>query len=157
MNLVDPHSVHVGQGFNVRVAGQKLRLKTPHLAGGSSLSFDGLAANNPPHGRIASQTVGVVHVVVPAKASKHRLTELPRHVVPSVLAGTAVFEKFPDHLGQAKGIVKLPIGEQSGVRRDLGTVEFKLQAAVEIDPQMGGSGYTRRVTRGSPVVMMVLH
>jgi hypothetical protein len=36
-------------------------------------------------------------------------------------------------------------------------VELKLQSAVEIDPQMGFSGFTRRVTWGSSVVMMVLH
>jgi len=36
-------------------------------------------------------------------------------------------------------------------------MEFKLEATVEIDPQMGFSGFTRRVTRGAPIVMMVLH
>jgi hypothetical protein len=36
-------------------------------------------------------------------------------------------------------------------------MEFKLEATVEIDPQMGSSGVTRRVTRGWPVVMMVIH
>ena len=50
MDLVDPHPVHAGQGFNVRVACQKLRLEAPHLAAGRSLSFDGLASNNPAHG-----------------------------------------------------------------------------------------------------------
>ena len=39
----------------------------------------------------------------------------------------------------------------------LGAVEFQLQAAVKIDPQMRLSGFTRRVIRVSPVVMMVLH
>ena len=58
----------------------------PHLAGGRSLSSDGLATNNPPHGRITSETVGVVYVLITTKATKHRLTELPRHAVPSVLA-----------------------------------------------------------------------
>ena len=52
-----------------------------------------------------------------------------------VLAGTAVLEKAPGNLGQAKGIVKLPIGEKSSVGSDLGTVELKLQAAVKIEPQ----------------------
>ena len=33
MNLVDPHPVHVGQGFNVLVGGQKLCLEATHLAG----------------------------------------------------------------------------------------------------------------------------
>jgi len=36
-------------------------------------------------------------------------------------------------------------------------MEFKLEATVEIDPQMGFSGFTRRVTRGSTVVMLVLY
>jgi len=36
-------------------------------------------------------------------------------------------------------------------------MEFKLEATVKFDPQMGLSGFTRRVTRGWPVVMMVLH
>jgi len=36
-------------------------------------------------------------------------------------------------------------------------MEFKLQATVEIDPQLGFSGVTRRVTRGWPTVMIVLH
>ena len=47
MNTVDPCSAHVGQGFNVCISRQKLCLKTPHLAGGRSLSFDGLTTNNP--------------------------------------------------------------------------------------------------------------
>jgi hypothetical protein len=67
------------------------------------------------------------------------------------------WKRPPGNLAQAKGIVKLPIGEQSGVRSDPGTVELQLHAAVEIDPQMGVSGFTRRVTRGWFVVMLVSH
>jgi hypothetical protein len=51
-----------------------------------------------------------------------------------VLAYTTVLEKTPGNLGQAKGIVKLPVGEKSSVGSDLGTVELKLQSTVEIDP-----------------------
>jgi hypothetical protein len=36
-------------------------------------------------------------------------------------------------------------------------VKFELQATVEIDPQMWLSGFTRLLTRVSPVAMMVLH
>jgi hypothetical protein len=50
-------------------------------------------------------------------------------------------ENIPGNLGQAKGIVKLPIGDQPGVRGNPGTVtrraasaKFQLQAAVEINP-----------------------
>ena len=49
MNTVDPCPAQVGQGFEVYISPQKLSLKSPHRAGGRSLSFDGLAANNPPH------------------------------------------------------------------------------------------------------------
>ena len=66
--------------------------------------------------------------------------------MPSVLAGTAVLENSPGNLGQAKGIVKLPIRQQPAVRGNLGTVKLQLQAAVEINPQRGLSAFTRRVT-----------
>ena len=157
MHTVDPNAGKVGQCGKVLVAGQVLRLEASHLGGGSGLSFDGLAADNPAHGRITAKTVGVVHVFITAKASKHRLTKQSRHAMPSIFAGTAVLQKTPGPLAQAKGIVKLPIGEQSGVRCDPGTVELQLQATVEIDPQMGVFGFTRRVTRGWLVVVLVSH
>ena len=94
---------------------QKLRLEASRPAGRSGLYFDGLATDNPTRGRITPQTVGGVHVFIAAKASEDRLTEPPRPAVPSILAGTAVLEKAPGRLGQAKGIVKLPVGEQSSV------------------------------------------
>ena len=50
-----------------------------------------------------------------AKTAKEGLAELPDHAVPPVLAGTAILEMALGNLGQAKGIVKLPVGEQSGV------------------------------------------
>ena len=93
-----------------------------------------VAADDPPHGRITSEAVGVVYIFVAAKTTKHRLTKLPRHAVPSVLAGTAVLENIPGNFSQAKGIVKFPVAEQPGVRSNLGTMEFKLQATVKIDP-----------------------
>ncbi len=147
MNLVDPRPAHVGQGFNVHIACQKLRLEACHLAGGCSLSFNGFATNNPTHGGITAQTVGVVHVVVATKTAKEGLAELPDHAMPPVLAGTTVLEKTPGNLGQAKGIVKLPIGQKSSVGSDLGTVELKLQPTVEIQPQNPTSRFTRRVSR----------
>ena len=121
------------------IARQKLRLEPPHLAGGRGLSFDGLAADNPPHGGITSKTLGVVHILITANTSKQRLAEQASHAVPPILAGTAVLENIPGNLGQAKGIVELPIGEKSSVGSDLGTMEFEFEAAVEIDPQMGVS------------------
>ena len=89
------------------IARQKLRLEPPHLAGGRGLSFDGLAADNPPHGGITSKTLGVVHILITANTSKQRLAEQASHAVPPILAGTAVLENIPGNLGQAKGIIKL--------------------------------------------------
>ena len=104
-----------------------------------------MAADDPPHGGITAQTVGVIHVVVATKTAKEGLAELPDHAMPPVRAGTAVLEKTPGNLGQAKGIVKLPIGEKSSVGSDLGTVELKLQAAVEYEPQNPRFRFTHRV------------
>ena len=84
-------------------------------------------------GQRKSDIAAVVHDLG-AKTAKKRLAELPDHAMPPVLAGTAVLEKTPGNLGQAKGIVKLPIGEKSSLGSDLGTVELKLQSTVEIDP-----------------------
>ena len=105
------------------------------LADMNGVWIDRVRDRRPSHGRITSETVGVVHVVIAANTPKCRLTELTHHAVPSVLAGTAVLGNILGNLGQAKGIVKLPIGEQPGVRGDLGTVKFRLQAAVKIDPK----------------------
>ena len=153
MNTVDPNARKLRQCGKVLVAGQKFGLKASHLAGGSCLPFDGLAADDPPHCRITSQTVGVVHVFIAAKASKDRLTELPCHAMPPVLAGPAVLEMIAGNVSQAKSIVKLPVGKQPSIRADLGTVKFQPQTAVEIDPQTGLSGFTRWVTRDAFVMM----
>ena len=137
VNTVDPNPVHVGQSFNICIGRQKFRLEPPHLAGGCSLSFHGFAANNPTHGGITSQTLGIIHVFITANASKQRLAELTRHAVPSILAGTAVLKDSPGNLCQAKGVIKLSIGEEPTVGGNLGTVELQLQSAVKIDPQRG--------------------
>ena len=115
MHTLDPNAGKVGQRGKVLVADQVLRLEASHLAGGSGLSLDRLASDNLAHGRITSQTVGVVHVFIAAKASKNGLAEQPDHAMLSILASTTVLEKTPGPLAQAKGIIKLPIAEQSSV------------------------------------------
>ena len=116
-----------------------------HLARGRSLSFDGPATNNPPHGGIKSESVSVVHVFISIKATKHRLTKLSHYAVPSVLTSTAVLENILGNLGEAKSIVKLPISEHPVIRGDLRTMEFKIQAVVKIDPKAVPFRFTHRV------------
>jgi len=143
MNPIDPYLVHVGQGFNVRVGGQKLRLEASHLAGGRSLSCDNLAADDPPHDRIGAEPVGIVHVVVATKTAKEGLAELPNKTVASFLPMTGVGEHVPGHVGQPESIIQFPLRQQPGVGSDRGSVELKLQPTVEIKTQSPASRFTR--------------
>jgi hypothetical protein len=45
---------------------------------------------------------------------------------------------------QAKGIIEVPKGEETGVGRDLGTVELQLETVIEGDPESGIVVFTRR-------------
>ncbi len=65
-----------------------------------------------------AKAVGVIDILVPGKAAEHRLPELRRQGVAIVLAGPQVGQHLPGHLGQAKGIIQFPEGEQPGIRRD---------------------------------------
>ena len=61
-----------------------------------------------------------------------------------------------DGISQAEGIVKLPVGEQPGIRGDLGTVEFKLQSTVKNDPKAPRFRFTHRVCHSSPLKKALL-
>ena len=82
-----------------------------------------------------SQAVGVVDVLVAGETAEHRLTKQSRHRVLAVLAGARIDKPVASDVRQAEGVIEFAIGEQSGVGGDPGTVELKLQAAVEIEPQ----------------------
>ena len=84
------------------------------------------------------------------QGAQNGLTKLlSRHAVPSTPRscryGWPVLENTLGHLSQAEGIVKLPVGEQPGIRGDLGTVEFKLQSTVKNDPKAPRFRFTHRV------------
>ncbi len=116
-----------------------------------------LAADDPPHGGIAAQTVGVVHVVVATKTTKEGLAELPDKSVATVLSTTGVRECVPGNLGQSDRIIQFPVRQQPSVGSDLGTVELKLQAAVKIEPQNPHFPFTHRVSHintQNPTIML---
>ena len=94
-----------------------------------------MAADDPAHDRVEAEPVGIVHVVVPAKASENGLAELPDKTVATVLSTTGVGESVSGNLGQSDRIIQFPVRQQPGVGSDLGTVEFKLQPTVKIQPQ----------------------
>ena len=145
MYMIDPRPVQVCQGSNVVAGGQELCLEAAHLTCRSRPLGDGMTADNPSHGRVVPEAVGVVHVLVAAEPSKRGLTKQTGHPVLTVLPSPRVYKPLPGNLCQTKGIVKLSIGEQPSIGRDLGTVEFQLQAAVKTDPQRGLFAFTRRV------------
>ena len=101
--------------------------------------------DDPPHDRVEAEPVGVVHVVVAAKASENGLAELPDHAMLPVLAGTTVGKNIASHRSKFNGGIKLSIGEQTGVSSDLGPVELQLQTAVKIDPKAPLFRFTRLV------------
>ncbi|EDP63203.1 hypothetical protein BAL199_30537 [alpha proteobacterium BAL199] len=104
-----------------------------------------------------AEAVGVVDIFVPGKPTEHRLPELGDQGVAVVLAGPAVGQHLPGHLGQTEGIIEFPEGEQSGIGGDPGAVEFQLEAAVKSDPQIGRSRFTRRHLHIQPVESSVMH
>jgi len=105
MNLVDPSAGKIGKRGEIFLAGQNLRLEAPHLTARGSLFRDSMAADDPPHNRVEAQTVGIVHVVVAAKASENGLAELPDKTVTTILPTTGVRECVPGNLSQSDRII----------------------------------------------------
>ncbi len=146
MHTVDPLPGIIGKRGEVFLGGQNLRLEAPHLTARGSPFRDGMAADDPTRGGITAQTVGIVHVVVPAKASEDGSAKLPDKTVATVLPTTGVRECVPGNLGQSDRVIQFPLRQQPSVGSDLGTVELKLQAAVKIEPQNPHFPFTHRVS-----------
>jgi hypothetical protein len=64
VHKVDPLARQVGKSSEVLGRCEPLRLETPHLARRSRAALRRFAANNPAHGRIVAQALGVVHILV---------------------------------------------------------------------------------------------
>jgi len=135
MNLVDPLPGKISKRGEVFLAGPNLGLEAPHLTGRGRLFRDSMAADDPSHDWIEAEPVGIVHVVVPAKASENGLAELPDKTMATVLSTTGVRECVPGNLGQSDRISEFPVRQQPSVGSDLGTVELKLEPTVKIQPQ----------------------
>jgi hypothetical protein len=67
----------------------------------------------------------------------------------AVLAGPAVAEHTARHCCQCEGVIKVAIGEQTGVGRDPRSMELQLQATVEKRPQRSPIRFTLRVPHPS--------
>jgi hypothetical protein len=98
-----------------------------------------------------AQPVGVVHVLVAAQPSEHRLTQQTSQPMPTILASARVSQSIGARVGQSQGVVQLAIGKKTAIGRDRRAAKLKHQAAVEIEPQSAPIRFTRRVPHFCPV------
>jgi len=106
---------------------------------------------HPAHRRIATQPIGVVHVLVARQPPEYRLPQQSDQEVASVLAGACLGQSLAAACGQGKNLVQLAIGQQSAIGGDDRTAKSKHQSAVEIEPQRLALRFTRRVRHGRPI------
>src|SRR5262249_9130196 len=100
------------------------------------------AADNPAHGRIVAQALGVVHILVSGKAAKDRLPEQAGQCVPTILATACVCQNITRHLVQPEYLVEFRrISTWRDVRLMSGTVEPKLH-----DASIAGARTQKRTT-----------
>ena len=69
--------------------------------------------------------------------------EYPARIMATVAARAPVNQVLVRDGHQAECVIKLAIGKQSGIEGNAGTVELQPEAAVEIEPQSIGFGFTR--------------
>ena len=150
VNGVDPLPRETSERGKVLVARQPLGLEPPHLAGRGRVALDSLAADNPAHRRITPQPVGVVDVFVSRKPTKHRLAQHTDKIMATVPTRATINQVLLRHGHQAECVIKLAIGQQARIGGDAGTVELELEAAVEIEPESIGLGFTRRLNHLRP-------
>ena len=112
-----------------------------HGAGGQSAGFAAdLARAKPPRLVIAP-----ILVLVAIQATEDGLAKQSCHLVLAVLAGARIDELVANHVRQPERVIELSVGKQSGIGGDPGTVELKLQAAVEIELRSAIIRFTRWV------------
>ena len=111
------------------------------------MTIEALAIHDGPHRRVSGEPLGIIHVFVSGQAAIDRLTKQAGQQVARVLAAPQVRQRRAAQISQVKNLVQLAIGQEPSVGGDLATVEFELQAVVEIEPIMRRSGFTRRVRR----------
>jgi hypothetical protein len=145
VDAVDPGARQIREGFQVDVRRQPIGLEAPHLAARRGHTIEPLTADDGPHGGVAGELLGVVHVFIAGEPPEHRLAKQPTQLMARVLAAATIQEPGDRDIGEPEGIVELTVGEQAAVGADPGAMEFELDPAVEGGPQRRLSRFTRRV------------
>src|SRR5450631_3187009 len=83
---VNPSPAKIDEREEVLIIRKPFGLEASHLAGGGCLLCCGATANDPAHRRITPEPVGVVHVLVSGKPTKHRLPQHTDQIMPTVPA-----------------------------------------------------------------------
>ncbi|ACL57905.1 hypothetical protein Mnod_2954 [Methylobacterium nodulans ORS 2060] len=89
------------------------------------------------------QPVSIMQVLVSGEPPEDRLANLGSQRFAAILARPDVGEGFSGQVCQAKGIIKIPKGQQTSIGCHSRTVEFQLQAGIEHDPESGIVFFTR--------------
>ena len=126
--------------------------RAAHLAGRSGRPGDRPIADHPAQSRIATQPIGVVHVLVAGQPPKHRLTQQAGQPMATILAGARVGQRLGTRAGQAQRIIQLAAGQQPGVGGDRGAAELQQQTTVEIEPQSALSASPVGSAIAAPVI-----
>jgi hypothetical protein len=94
-------------------------------AGGGCLLRCSTTANDPAHRRIATEPVGVVHVLVSGDTPEHRLSQHSDQIMPTVPARASISQILPRDYHQAEHVIQLPERQQTSIRGDAGTLELQ--------------------------------
>jgi hypothetical protein len=65
-------------------------------------------------------------------------------VVPPLLADARIGKELHGHVGQAEGVIQLPVQEQSAVGANRGSAERQPDRAIELEPKRSHFLLTRR-------------
>ena len=94
MNAVDPLAGKLSESDEVLSGRQPFRLEAAHLARRSGARVCVLAADNPMHRRIMTQSFGVVNVFVSGKPTEDWLPQHPNQSAAAILAGSPFRERL---------------------------------------------------------------
>jgi hypothetical protein len=77
-------------------------------------------------------------------------TQHAHQIVPAVPPRAAINQVLLRDGHQAERVIEFAIGQQACIGGDAGTVELQLEAAVEIEPESIGFGFTRWLRHPRP-------
>ena len=140
MYRVDPLARQISEGGEVHRTGQPFGLEAPHLAGRGRPTHRCSAADYPTHRRIATQPLGVVHVLVTGQPPEYRLPQQSDQQVPPVPAGARLRQSLATACGQSERVVR----DRRAIRRRSPPSSGKLAAGQDLRRVSAGIGAARK-------------